>query len=63
MIETGEDIVVEERAEEEVLTIGGKRLTSDEAHALNPAFDVTPARYITSIITEKGVYPPQSLPI
>jgi translation initiation factor eIF-2B subunit alpha/methylthioribose-1-phosphate isomerase len=63
MIETGEAIVVEERAEEEVLSIGGKRLTPKDAHAMNPAFDVTPAKYITSIITEKGVFPPQQLPI
>lgn len=37
----------------------GKKITSDEIKALNPAFDITPAELITGIITDKGViYPP-----
>ena len=41
------------------------RITPDGAHIANPAFDVTPARYITAIVTEAGIaYPPfaDSLP-
>jgi len=39
--------------------LGQCQIAPDGAPAANPAFDVTPARYITAIITEKGVvYPP-----
>lgn len=58
-IPDGDHIVIEERPEEEVIRIGETRLTPEGVHAANPAFDVTPARYITAIITEEGVaYPP-----
>ncbi|MBI1936386.1 S-methyl-5-thioribose-1-phosphate isomerase [Candidatus Woesearchaeota archaeon] len=66
---SGEDIPIEERHEEEVLYIHGIdennemkkiRIASFESNAKNPAFDVTPARYITGIITEKGVIKPKS---
>ncbi|MEZ4559615.1 MAG: hypothetical protein R2854_24775 [Caldilineaceae bacterium] len=40
-------------------TIGGVQVTPDGANVANPAFDVTPARYISAIITEMGIaYPP-----
>jgi len=61
---TGDAIPIEERAEDEVLSIEGLladgtratvRLAPPGAHARNPAFDVTPARYITGLITERGV--------
>jgi methylthioribose-1-phosphate isomerase len=57
---TGDDIPIEERPSEEVtLVLGECQIAPDNAPAANPAFDVTPARYITAIITEKGVvYPP-----
>lgn len=64
---TGSDIPIEERSEEEVLyqegmTAGGRleriRIASPGSHALNPAFDITPAEYITGIITEKGIIRP-----
>jgi len=52
---SGDGIPIEERDEEEVLVVKGKRIAPSESHAKNPAFDVTPARYITGIITEKGI--------
>jgi len=55
---TGESIRVEERDADEVLEFHGVRVAPPDASALNPAFDVTPARYITAIITEAGVARP-----
>ena len=55
---SGERIPIEERSEEEVLTAMGRRIAPRAARALNPVFDVTPARYVTAIITEKGVLEP-----
>lgn len=56
---TGDDIDIEERDMEEVTHVGVTQITPDEVAVGNPAFDVTPARYITAILTEKGVvYPP-----
>ncbi|MBN2305572.1 MAG: S-methyl-5-thioribose-1-phosphate isomerase [Anaerolineae bacterium] len=56
---TGDDIEIEERPAEEVTHIRGQQITPDGIDVGNPAFDVTPARYITAIITERGiVYPP-----
>ena len=54
-IESGEDIPIEQRAPEEVLGIKGIRIAPEKARALNPAFDVTPHKYIAGIITEKGI--------
>jgi len=54
----GSAIPVEERDESEVLSAGLERLAPAHAHALNPAFDVTPADLITAIVTERGVLRP-----
>jgi methylthioribose-1-phosphate isomerase len=54
-IKSGDEIVIEERNSIEVTDIGGVRFAPDEVNALNPAFDVVPARYISAIITEKGI--------
>jgi len=54
-IATGAEIVIEERSPDEVTCIGGVRVAPEGVEVLNPAFDVTPARYITAIITEEGV--------
>ena len=63
----GDDIPIEERSEDEVLYMHGTdengnvkrfRISPKESNAKNPAFDVTPAKYITGIITEKGVINP-----
>ena len=53
-IPSGEQIPIEERAEEEVTHLAGMRI-SPEVRAAHPAFDVTPARFISAIITERGV--------
>jgi len=52
---TGEDIPIEERSPEEVTHLMGAAIAPEGTEALNPAFDVTPHRYITAIITEKGI--------
>lgn len=57
-IETGEDIKIEERDPLEVTMLKGVNIAPDGSMALNLAFDVTPSRYITAIITEKGVHSP-----
>jgi len=51
----GSGIPIEERNEREVTHIGASRLTPEGARIRNPAFDVTPAGYVTAIITERGV--------
>ena len=64
---TGDDIPIEERSQDEILYISGIdenkkikkiRIAPEESPAKNPAFDVTPAKYITGIITEKGIIKP-----
>ena len=69
-ITDGSQIKIEERSEDEVLTYSGPdsegvmhtiRLASPGSHAFNPAFDVTPARFITGFITEKGIIKPNEL--
>jgi len=57
-LKTGRQIPIEERPPQEVREINGKRITPPGARVRNPAFDVTPARYITAIITEKGIARP-----
>ena len=59
MLASGDEIPIEERGPEEVTHIGGNPIAPDGAPVYNPAFDVTPHRYVTGIITEEGVcYPP-----
>jgi methylthioribose-1-phosphate isomerase len=53
-VPSGEQIPIEERSEEEVTHLAGVRISPD-VRAAHPAFDVTPARFITAIITERGV--------
>lgn len=56
---SGDLIPIEERDPEEVTVIDGVRIAPDGVSVYNPAFDVTPYRYITGIITEEGIaYPP-----
>lgn len=54
-LKTGEQIPIEMRSEDEVKKIFGKDITCKKTRALHPAFDVTPSKYISAIITEKGV--------
>jgi methylthioribose-1-phosphate isomerase len=56
-ISSGEQIPIEERAAEEVTHFSGKKISPDVS-AAHPAFDVTPARLITAIITECGIARP-----
>ena len=51
----GSRIPIEERNDREVTHVGATRVTPDGAHIRNPAFDVTPAKYVTAIITERGI--------
>jgi translation initiation factor eIF-2B subunit alpha/methylthioribose-1-phosphate isomerase len=55
---SGEKIPIEERSPQEVLHLDGRSIAPKESPARNPAFDVTPAKYITGIITEKGILKP-----
>jgi methylthioribose-1-phosphate isomerase len=52
----GDHIPIEERDQREITHIGSARLTPEGAQIRNPAFDVTPSRYIAGIITEKGIF-------
>ena len=54
----GDHIPIEERDQREVSHLGSARLTPEGAHIRNPAFDVTPHRYITGFITERGIFKP-----
>jgi methylthioribose-1-phosphate isomerase len=63
-LDDGRDIPIEERDGDEVTKIQGKTATGEVvvveivpegAHAGNPAFDVTPSRLVTGLITERGV--------
>lgn len=56
---SGDQIEIEERPAEEVTHVGSWQITPDNTPVGNPAFDVTPAKYVTAFITEDGVvYPP-----
>jgi len=68
---SGENIIIEERSEDEVLYQTGLtekgeiekiQVSSPGSGALNPAFDVTPAKFISGIITDKGIFPADQLP-
>ncbi len=54
-IAEGQEIPIEERSPEEVREIRGRCITLPQVKVINPAFDVTPASYISAIITEKGI--------
>ncbi|HNS32172.1 MAG TPA: S-methyl-5-thioribose-1-phosphate isomerase [bacterium] len=54
-IKTGRGIVIEERAPEEVKQMAGKNISPTCAKVYNPAFDITPAKFIKAFITENGI--------
>ncbi len=60
-LKSGDEIPIEERDQEEVLVINGGKIGPEKSGARNPAFDVTPAKYVTGFITEYGVFSPQNL--
>ncbi len=51
----GSQIPIEERNAKEVTHLGASRLTPEAARVRNPAFDVTPNKYVSAIVTEKGI--------
>lgn len=59
---TGDRIPIEDRSIEEVVKFRGLSIAPKGARARHPAFDVTPAKLITSIITERGTFAPEHLP-
>jgi methylthioribose-1-phosphate isomerase len=54
-LESGSDIPIEQRPASEVTHVFGMRLAPEGTAVANPAFDVTPNRYVAAIITERGV--------
>jgi methylthioribose-1-phosphate isomerase len=54
-IARGEDIPIEQRGAEELLTLGGQPVAAAGAEAWNPSFDVTPAALVDALVTERGV--------
>jgi methylthioribose-1-phosphate isomerase len=54
----GDLIPIEQRAPAEVTVLAGRSVAPEGANALNPAFDVTPARYVTGFVTDHGIVQP-----
>ena len=57
-IATGDEIAIEERPASEVTYLGGQHIAADGIGVRNPAFDVTPSKYVSAIITDLGVVRP-----
>jgi methylthioribose-1-phosphate isomerase len=60
-LDTGDEIPIEERDPREVTEAGAVRLAPAGVRVYNPAFDVTPATFITAIITERGLAQPPNV--
>ncbi|GAA3459444.1 s-methyl-5-thioribose-1-phosphate isomerase [Saccharothrix longispora] len=58
---TKDDVPIEHRSGDDVLHTLGRRTATDRARGLYPAFDVTPPRFVTSVVTDRGAYPPGRL--
>jgi methylthioribose-1-phosphate isomerase len=58
---TSKNVTIEQRKPEEVTHVGSKCITVVGADVLNPAFDITPLKYVTAIISEKGIIQPRAL--
>jgi methylthioribose-1-phosphate isomerase len=56
---TAKEVAIEERNPEEVTHIGSRRITVERVNVLNPAFDITPLKYVTAVISEKGILKPE----
>jgi len=52
---TSEEVIIEERSPDEVTHIGSVRIAPENIEVMNPAFDITPIKYVDAIICEKGV--------
>lgn len=57
-LDNGDEIPIEERESDEVASFNGSRVAPDKVETYNPAFDVTPHKYITAFVTEKGIINP-----
>lgn len=55
-LNTGDEIPIEERSENEIRYFNGKKIVNDKSKIYNPAFDIVPHKLITGYITEKGIY-------
>jgi methylthioribose-1-phosphate isomerase len=51
----GSQIPIEQRSATEVTHLAGKRIAPEGVLVENPAFDVTPAKYVSAIVTERGI--------
>jgi methylthioribose-1-phosphate isomerase len=60
---TGSAIPIEERAPSEVTSVRGQPIAPSGVPTFNPAFDVTPARLVTAVITERGAWRPAEAPL
>lgn len=60
-IESGNDIIIELRNEEEVTMVNGKRICAEGVKIINPSFDITDNSLIAGIITEDGIFKPEEL--
>lgn len=60
-LNSGDQIPIEERSPEEITHIGNKKLAPDGISVYNPAFDITPNKLITAIITDRGICKPPFL--
>ena len=58
---SGLDIPIEERSQDEVRYVGSELICPKEATARTPSFDMTPAKFLTGIITEAGIFKPEEL--
>jgi len=58
---SGQDIPIEIRNPEEVLTFKGSRISGDKVKGYYPAFDITPAPLVTEIFTDRGVFSPETI--
>ena len=54
-VNNGDDIEIEERQQSEITTIREHSIGPENAHVWNPVFDITPAEFVTALVTEKGV--------
>ncbi len=54
-LDSGDGIIIEERSPDELTHVLDMRIVPEGVNAANPAFDITPGRYVTAIITEAGV--------
>ncbi len=54
-VSSGDEIAIEERSPDEITHIQGMLIAPEGVEVANPAFDITPHRYISAIITEKGI--------